>query len=1177
MSKTVSKRFAELRDLVREGDIQSARICNVQLQKLDLPPAARELLDAFNRQYPHLSVTAVKPGDQLLSELDESCRLKDGISIVSCCMNRNYNLAKALTTWLQLDVDEIVIVDWSSSEAVIETLSNFDDERIVVIRVDDESSWILTYAFNVGLRFVSYSRVFKLDADICVSPEFLELNRFSEGEYVRGYWKQAVDNGMNDQKFVNGSFGAFKADLRRVGYYNEFIQSYGWDDTDLYQRLSCVGSLRATYLELNSLSHMEQGPTERLKHQSVSRNPLMDSFEATEFYNQRNRFIVALQEDWRPELLSDYVLRRESTNYYRARRISSDIPIPDHVVSDADRYAVRRLAGWIPFWGNALEQQPGLADLILDHYRARISPCLTRRIIESGGEIDVIFLEERDPPVNLQQYLVRIYGLAGVIASSRFDECFQIQHREQLLVLQPLDGPGQKLPSGFNTVNESARIDATFSSNMPCSEYKVLACSLYDEKNSHRLHEYLYCLERNVKIFDAIVIFYEKDDGLLLDQIFAKRIDADLLDKIIFVDIKKRPTFEYIYDSMDQLFPACTVFVSNADIAFGSTVELITTEVIGDSFFVLSRHEVDIESKKSQGLIMNQQGIPNTFSADTWIYRAPRRHRFKADFHIGSWQCDSYMNHYVSLSGYKAFNPCLDISIQHIHDPIFNSSNEKEILQQDAIQRKLDKETELNNGILPINGIQWCTLEDTADISKSNKTVNWTKTLLRIEMNADGSNLFQCVVSAIIGLKVLSHINYPTSVWVCVQHPILNMEVYRMLVTIQEILGDERFRIGVHNTVEALPLHSDLNVSCAEFLQTAEIVARGEPGRLWVDGHELKTEAGDSEIDDDPYLIANYIPSIDDILSYRLLKLLDPAQLSCCKRVFSFLRESGWSSLQPWLDDLVLTEGHFIKSAAPIPRVAFITSVFKGEEFMEGYLANIAIAAQESQGEVIIIDANSPENEQRQFEQFIQVHPEYVTLFRYIRLDHDPGLYGCWRIGIEATKAKYITNANLDDRRSPFQAVALMSELDRFPEYAGAASAIRATKARNSCWYQLTEDEYWFDKGFEESFGFSDLYIETDQGAIKSQNIMHCMPVWRKTLHEKYGYFDEERYGTSADWAFWLHCARAGEKFRLLPTVSSQYFINESSHNRTNDPNGVKERLIISDYLGVDQESFIQQ
>jgi hypothetical protein len=94
-----------------------------------------------------------KPGDSgfLLSQRDAAPPLP-GISLVAACMNREENLLKVLDSWLATDVDEIVIVDWSSASELWPQLSAIADPRLKVIRIDGEKRWILTHALNVGLR-----------------------------------------------------------------------------------------------------------------------------------------------------------------------------------------------------------------------------------------------------------------------------------------------------------------------------------------------------------------------------------------------------------------------------------------------------------------------------------------------------------------------------------------------------------------------------------------------------------------------------------------------------------------------------------------------------------------------------------------------------------------------------------------------------------------------------------------------------------------------------------------------------------------------------------------------------------------------------------------------------------------------------------------------------------------
>ena len=103
---------------------------------------------------------------------EDSTPIKEGVSIVSCCMNRNINLCKAIDSWIALPVDEIIVVDWSSDIPVLDSLSHLTDPRVKVIRVENEPNWILTYGFNVGLQFASFSKILKLDADISVSADF---------------------------------------------------------------------------------------------------------------------------------------------------------------------------------------------------------------------------------------------------------------------------------------------------------------------------------------------------------------------------------------------------------------------------------------------------------------------------------------------------------------------------------------------------------------------------------------------------------------------------------------------------------------------------------------------------------------------------------------------------------------------------------------------------------------------------------------------------------------------------------------------------------------------------------------------------------------------------------------------------------------------------------------------
>jgi hypothetical protein len=320
-----------------------------------------------------------------LADLDKR-EVIPGISIVSCCMNRNDNLKKALISWLKLPVDEIVIVDWSSSPSVADTISDIIDSRVKIIRVDNEPKWILTYGFNVGLRFASYSKVYKFDADIQVSEDFLALNQFNNTSFVRGYWKAAYDLGLDDQMYVNGSFGCDKEHLRTIGYYNELIRTYGWDDSDIYERLASQCGLKTQFLNFNSVLHLEQKENERTSNQDVITRDFLGKVKTTEFNNQRNKFIGRTTDHWNLNRLQNYSLEKNGNNVWLCRRITNDIHIPTYIIDNANIFAAIHFLGINqPKMFAKANSYSNVARLIFSEYQAAVNFETTQQLL---GEIE---------------------------------------------------------------------------------------------------------------------------------------------------------------------------------------------------------------------------------------------------------------------------------------------------------------------------------------------------------------------------------------------------------------------------------------------------------------------------------------------------------------------------------------------------------------------------------------------------------------------------------------------------------------------------------------------------------------------------------------------------------------------------------------------------------------------
>jgi hypothetical protein len=49
--------------------------------------------------------------------------------------------------------------------------------------------------------------------------------------------------------------------------------------------------------------------------------------------------------------------------------------------------------------------------------------------------------------------------------------------------------------------------------------------------------------------------------------------------------------------------------------------------------------------------------------------------------------------------------------------------------------------------------------------------------------------------------------------------------------------------------------------------------------------------------------------------------------------------------------------------------------------------------------------------------------------------------------------------------------------------------------------------------------------------------------MWRRTLHEELGYFDED-FETAGDYEYWLRCSAAGKRFLKIQEAIVAYYVN---------------------------------
>ena len=193
---------------------------------------------------------------------------------------------------------------------------------------------------------------------------------------------------------------------------------------------------------------------------------------------------------------------------------------------------------------------------------------------------------------------------------------------------------------------------------------------------------------------------------------------------------------------------------------------------------------------------------------------------------------------------------------------------------------------------------------------------------------------------------------------------------------------------------------------------------------------------------------------------------------------------------------------------------------------MQGYIDDMLKQTIFNDIEFILLDCDSPENEKEYIKPLTTKYSNIV----YDRLDYDPGLYQSWNIAIKKCSAPIIGNWNIDDRKSCNSVEILYNKLIQ--------------KSHIDVVYGITyvsdqANEKYEDNDYTKIYPYLPHSLEN----LLRNNSPHCMPLWRKHLHDRFGYFDES-YTSAADGEFWLRCAFGGANIELVNHPVGLYYHN---------------------------------
>lgn len=206
----------------------------------------------------------------------------------------------------------------------------------------------------------------------------------------------------------------------------------------------------------------------------------------------------------------------------------------------------------------------------------------------------------------------------------------------------------------------------------------ILITFLYNEKDLTRIAEYKECLETNLKneAIEKIHVIYDTSDLALLDkksEVLTKQelknANLKLLCYLLEQDISLsyynygRPTFKYCLELANTFYPNKKIILTNADIYFDKTLEIVSTISLNERILTLTRWNLD--QKRLPRLQRTQKG--DNFSADAWIFETPMRNIECGTLQIGTLHCEGQFALHAYNAGLSIYNPSLSIKCYHLH------------------------------------------------------------------------------------------------------------------------------------------------------------------------------------------------------------------------------------------------------------------------------------------------------------------------------------------------------------------------------------------------------------------------------------------------------------------------------------------------------------------------------
>lgn len=220
-----------------------------------------------------------------------------------------------------------------------------------------------------------------------------------------------------------------------------------------------------------------------------------------------------------------------------------------------------------------------------------------------------------------------------------------------------------------------------------------------------------------------------------------------------------------------------------------------------------------------------------------------------------------------------------------------------------------------------------------------------------------------------------------------------------------------------------------------------------------------------------------------------------------------------------------------------LPKVSLITTIYKAGEFIKGFIDAFVNQTLENK-ELIIIEANSPDNEM----ELIKDYLEKYSNIKYIKKETQITPMEAFNEATKLATGEFIACVLVDDRMANDHLEVLAKHLFLDPTVDLVYGDCLQTTKPN----ETVENNSSRGRIYEHS-----KMQFTKENCIKS--LMGPMPMYRKSMHEKIGGWDE-KMKHAGDWKFMLEAVRQGSLLKKINKVVGLYYFNPNGLSTSSDP-----------------------